>query len=264
METFARVTGHQEIGETAPSRPANFPEPPPIPETEQTLSHRASRASLPLNRQRSHRSIRSSRTNRTNRANENVAVSEPAASSVRRSNQSGVSDGSEDDFEWGPDHPCFPHPNPHCSPDSEEAARTRTIKVRRDWMATSDTYPAYANLYPEILDPAVSESDFRFLISNINAKIEQAFNPFTFRAFFDSLLGVLTGFIWDDFGLSGSKTGQKSLERFVDNWNAQKAKEGLDVKLVQPRKTGFTVLDFIIPDPGIDLEASEEMTEAGR
>jgi hypothetical protein len=59
MDTFNRVTGHQEIGESAPSRPANFPEPPPIPETEHQLSHRASRASLPLNRQRSYRSIRS-------------------------------------------------------------------------------------------------------------------------------------------------------------------------------------------------------------
>lgn len=140
--------------------------------------------------------------------------------------------------------------------------RTRTIKVQRDWLATSDTYPAYANLYPEILDPAVSESDFRFLISNINSQIEQAFNPFTLRALFDSMMGLFTGFIWDDFGLSGSKTGQKSLERFVDNWNAQKAREGLDVKLVQPRKTGFTVLDFIIPDPGIDLAPEEEVVMA--
>ena len=104
METFARATGHQEIGGAAPSRPANFPEPPPIPETEHQLSHRASRASLPLNRQRSHHSARSSRTNR---AHDNVTVtaSEPGASSIRRSNESGLSDGSEDDFQWGPDHP---------------------------------------------------------------------------------------------------------------------------------------------------------------
>lgn len=99
----------------------------------------------------------------------------------------------------------------------------------------------------------VSESDFRFLISNINTRIEESFNAFTFRAFVDFLLGVLTGFLWDDLGFTGAKVGQKGLERFVDNWNAQKASEGQEVKLVQPRRTGFMALDFIIPDPGIDL-----------
>jgi hypothetical protein len=262
MDTFNRVTGHQEIGETASSRPANFPEPPPIPETEHQLSHRASRASLPLNRQRSHRSIRSSKTNRA-QDNNNGTASEPAGSSTRRSGETGFTDGSEDDFEWGPSHPCFPHPNPHCSPDSQEAKHTRVIRVRRDWLATGDLYPSYANLYPEILDPVVSESDFRFLISNLNSRVEAAFNAFTFRAFVDFVLGVLTGFIWDDFGISGAKTGQKSLEQFVDNWNAQKASEGLEVRLVQPRTTGFTALDFIIPDPGIDVVPEDGMHQAG-
>lgn len=260
METFTRVTGHTEIGESAPSRPANFPEPPPIPDSEHQLSHRASRASLPLNRQRSHRSIHSSKTNRQH---DNVASSEPAASSVRRSGETGVTGSSDDDFEWGPNHPCFPHPNPHCSPTSEEAKDTRVIRVRRDWLLTGDLYPAYANLYPEILDPVVSENDFRSLISNINSRIEAAFNPFTFRAFVDFWLGVLTGFIWDDIGYTAAKQGQKSLERCVDEFNAQKAREGVEVKLVQPRITGFTALDFIIPDPGIDLAPDEEMTEGG-
>jgi hypothetical protein len=135
--------------------------------------------------------------------------------------------------------------------------------VRRDWLATGDLYPSYANLYPEILDPVVSESDFRFLISNLNTRVEAAFNAFTFRAFLDFFLGVLTGFIWDDLGISAAKTGQKSLEQFVDNWNAQKAREGLEVRLVQPRTTGFTALDFIIPDPGIDVVPDDDMTHVG-
>lgn len=253
MDAFNRLTGHQETDETATSKPANFPEPPPIPDDNQLhpqLTHRASRASLPLNRQASRRSIHSSVTNR---AHENLASSTQPASSVRRSGETGQTEGTEDDFEWGPNHPCFPHPNPHCSPTSEEAKQTRVIRVRRDWLSTGDTYPAYANLYPEILDPMVPESDFRFLISNINTRIEESFSAFTIRAFVDFVLGVLTGFLWDDTGFSGAKTGQKGLERFVDNWNAQKAREGQDVKLVHPRRTGFMALDFIIPDPGIDL-----------
>lgn len=259
MDAFNRLTGHQEIGDNTTSRPANFPEPPPIPDSEHQLSHRASRASLPLNRQPSRRSVYSSKTNR----NENGPSSEQAASFVRRSGETGQTEGTDDDFEWGPSHPCFPHPNPHCNPESEEARDTRVIRVRRDWLSTGDLYPAYANLYPEILDPMVSESDFRFLISGVNTRIEQAFNAFTFRAFLDFFLGVLTGFLWDDFGISGAKTGQKNLERFVDNWNAQKASEGRDVKLMQPRKTGFMALDFIIPDPGIDLASEEDRPGPG-
>jgi hypothetical protein len=56
------------------------PEPPPIPETEHQLSHRASRA------------IHSSRTNR---AQDNLTSSQPA-SSVRCSDETGLSEGSEE------------------------------------------------------------------------------------------------------------------------------------------------------------------------
>lgn len=66
------------------------------------------------------------------------------------------------------------------------------------------------------------------------------------------MLGVVTGFIWDDVGLTGAKSGVRNLETYIDRWNAQKASEGHEVKLVQPRRTGFMSLDFIVPDPGLD------------
>ncbi|KAF2484570.1 Golgin subfamily A member 7/ERF4 family-domain-containing protein [Neohortaea acidophila] len=165
-----------------------------------------------------------------------------------------MSDEEEDEgFEWGPSHPCFPHPNPHCAADSAEAKATRVIRVRRDWLQAGDLYPQYANLYPEILDPLVTDEDFRFLVSNVNARLKAAFDPFTSRAWADTLLGVVTGFVWDDLGFTGAKTGIKGLEAFIDKWNADKRREGKDVRVVQLRRTGFMAMDFVIPDPGIDV-----------
>lgn len=167
----------------------------------------------------------------------------------------------DEDFEdapWGPQHPCFPHPNPHCTPGSEEARSTRVLRVKRDWFIAGDLYPQYANIYPEILDPLVTDDEFRDLISNINEIAQRSFSPYTTRAWVDSLLGAATGYIYEDLGLSGAKRGEKELERYINNWNSAREKEGREVRLIQLRTTGFMSLDFIVPDPGIDQPAEEE------
>jgi len=135
---------------------------------------------------------------------------------------------------------------------------TRVIRVRRDWLQGGDLYPQYANLYPEILDPLIMDADFRFLISNINSRLKATYDPFATRAWVDSVMGVLTGYLWDDCGLAGSKKAIRELERFVDQWNKQKETEGQEVRLVQPRMTGFMSLDFVVPDPGIDTAGVDE------
>lgn len=132
------------------------------------------------------------------------------------------------------------------------------IRVKRDWLQAGDLYPQYANLYPEILDPLVTDDDFRFLISNINARLKSTFDPYTTRAWVDALLGAATGFIWDDLGLTGAKRGIKELEGFIDKWNEDKQREGKEVRLVQLRRTGFMAMDFVVPDPGIELATHED------
>lgn len=176
----------------------------------------------------------------------------------------------EDEFTWGPSHPCFPHPNPHCAPNSDEYAATRVIRVKRDWLAAGDLHPQYANLYPEILDPLVSDGDFRDLVASINAILQRTLSPYTTRAWIDSLLGAATGYVWDDLGLTGAKSGEKELEMFITKWNQDKERSGYEVKLVQLRRTGFMSLDFVLPDPGIDVprddvdesEDEQDMEEA--
>lgn len=253
-------------------------------------SHRASRATLPLNRQPSHRSFKSGRSGASaGGANENnkggggiqsgtgeggndlTAPPVPAlpkdnhfadgagrrqsrgtTGSNGSGNGSNSTDDNEEDFPWGPNHPCFPHPNPHCAADSPESRSTRVIRVKRDWLSAGDLYPQFANLYPEILDPLVSDADFRLLIANLNAKLKAAFNPFSARAYLDAALGVATGFVWEDVGWTGAKRGEKGVDRFLEAWNAERERAGKEVRVVSLRRTGFMSLDFIVPDPGID------------
>ncbi|QIW99528.1 hypothetical protein AMS68_005046 [Peltaster fructicola] len=266
METFNKLAGVRDVTKPLP------PPPPPIPHdepSEQTVSRRASRASLPrdLHRSPSRRSLRSSKHAPSRRSQEQIPplpqtphtpgfVTAREASAESEPQQTGrpsiTSAGSDEEFEWGPSHPCFPHVNPHCLPDSEEYRNTRVIRVKRDWLVSGDLYPQYQNLYPDILDPLVSDTDFRFLITNLNTRLETIFNPWAVSAWVDAILGVLTGFLWDDFGLTSTKRGIKDLESFIERWNRQKAGESQDVRLIQLRRTGFMSLDFIVPDPGLD------------
>lgn len=137
------------------------------------------------------------------------------------------------------------------------------IRVKRDYLIAGDLYPQFANLYPEILDPLVTDDEFRDLILHINAILLKAFSPYTFRAWADAILGVATGYFWDDLGFTGAKAGEKLLEGWIAMWNEERQKEGRQVKLIGPRTTGFMSLDFVIPDPGIDIAAESDDEEEG-
>jgi hypothetical protein len=142
------------------------------------------------------------------------------------------------EFPWGPSHPCFPHPNPHVPLDSELYNTTRIIRIKRDWMMKGDLAPTFANLYPEILDPLVTEDDFRILIKKINDTLVDAFDPFTFRACLDTVLGIATFWLWEDAGLTGVKKQLADLERWIEDWNRDiGSKEA--VRIIPLRRTGY-------------------------
>lgn len=238
----------------------------------QSLSQRPSRASLPNNRDPSNKSLRSHLSNPNLPTTYPPSPAPPSGSHHHHSNPNDAAsahatpsqggDGCEEEFPWGPSHPCFPHPNPHCLPTSPEYQNTRVIRLRRDWLQAGDLYPQYANLYPEILDPYVSDAEFRSLVTELNGLLKEAFDPFTGRAWLDSVLGVATGFLWDDLGFTGVKRGYQRVERFLGAWNAGKEAEGTDVRVVMLRRTGFMALDFVIPDPRIDeVQGGEEESE---
>ncbi|KAJ9192258.1 hypothetical protein DTO166G4_6288 [Paecilomyces variotii] len=157
-----------------------------------------------------------------------------------------------EELAWGPAHPCFPHLNPHVPIASDEYLATRIIRIRRDWMVKGDLAPTFSNLYPEILDPLLSEQEFRSVISKVNSELIKAFDPYNLRNWFDGAMGLLTGWVWDDLGATGIKSHLRHLEDWLENWNREVgAKEG--VRIWPLRRTAYMSLDIQIPDPKVGI-----------
>ncbi|RMJ11890.1 hypothetical protein CDV36_008456 [Fusarium kuroshium] len=190
----------------------------------------------------------------------NVSAGDGIGSALSSTDSSIMGEEVEPDAagEWGPQHPCYPHLNPHVPIDSPEYVNTRIIRIRRDWLIQGDLAPTFSNLYPEILDPAgLSEQEFRRIIEKLNGELIPAFNPYGMRNILDSLLGLVTGWIWDDLGLTGIKSRLNGLEKWIDQWNldmekAMGSEDGAMAPKIMPlRQTGYMTLDIQIPDPEI-------------
>lgn len=184
----------------------------------------------------------------------NISNGEGIGSALSSSNSSIMGDDVQPDAgeEWGPQHPCFPHLNAHVPLDSVEYATTRIIRVKRDWLVAGDLAPTFSNLYPEILDPAgVSEQEFRRVIEKLNGELIPIFDPFTFRNMLDSVLGLVTGWLWDDFGLTAAKSRLHNLEKWIEKWNQEMEKtmaseEGIiPPKLISLRQTGYMTVSVV-------------------
>lgn len=178
----------------------------------------------------------------------NVSIGDGIGSAISSSNSSIMGEEIQPDLgeSWGPQHPCFPHLNPHVPADSAEYAKTRIIRIRRDWLLQGDLAPTFSNLYPEILDPAgIPEPEFRRIIDKLNKELVPAFDPYNPRNVLDAFLGLVTGWIWDDFGMTGIKSRLNTLETWIERWNREKDKttpseEGvLPPKLISLRRTGY-------------------------
>ncbi|KAK8246558.1 Golgin subfamily A member 7/ERF4 family-domain-containing protein, partial [Phyllosticta capitalensis] len=164
----------------------------------------------------------------------------------------------DEEYPWGPSHPCFPHLNPHVAINSPLYASTRVIRVKRDWMLVGDLAPTFANLYPEVLDPYISEDEFRDIIKKLNTELVAAFSPWSARAAFDAVMGVATLWLWEDLGCTGVKKRLRRLEEWMEEWNRLKGvKEG--VRLIPLRRTGYMSLDIQIPDPQIGLDSTASL-----
>ncbi|KIW09622.1 uncharacterized protein PV09_00489 [Verruconis gallopava] len=172
-----------------------------------------------------------------------------------RDGDQGAQTDDGDEYEWGPSHPCFPHLNPHVPVNSPLYQSTRIIRIKRDWMQVGDLAPTFSNLYPEVLDPNISEDQFRRIIEYINKELIEAFNPYSARNFVDTILSVATFWLWEDMGFVAIKHRLEKLEKWIADWNRDVGmKEG--VSIIPLRRTGYLTLDIQIPDPQIGIDLS--------
>ena len=175
----------------------------------------------------------------------------------------GEDEEAAEELAWGPSHPCFPHLNPHVPLSSREYHTTRVIRIKRDWMVVGDLAPTFSNIYPEILDPLISEQEFRFIIQHINSTLVQAFDPFHSSNWLDGILGFVTGWFWEDFRPGGVKGQLRELEAWIQEWNTGVgSSEG--VKIISPRRTGYMNLDFQVPDPQIRVVERDDVDRERR
>lgn len=187
--------------------------------------------------------------NRASMATAEQDITDGIGSALSSSNSSIMGDEMEADAgtEWGPLHPCFPHLNPHVPLDSAAYARTRIIRIRRDWLIEGDLAPTFSNMYPEILAPAgLSEPEFRSIIQHVNTSLIDAFNPLGFRNVVDSIMGAATGWLWDDLGLSAIKGRLQGVEHWIEEWNSKTERNfpagwgvSLPPKIISLRQTGY-------------------------
>ncbi len=100
-----------------------------------------------------------------------------------------------------------------------------------------------------------------------------AFEPFGWRAWVDAVVGVATGWLWEDLGFAGVKGGVRGVEGLIEEWNGRRRKgmegeeEGEElVRAVPLRRTGYLCLDIQIPDPHVGVVEEgegEEMADGG-
>ena len=222
----------------------------PLQPPRRITSHRS------LNRAQSGMSLRSSAYAKTN---PDGGLAPPGSHDGEQRPYTGEEDDESigDELAWGPSHPCFPHLNPHVPLDSPEYTATRIIRIRRDWMVAGDLAPTFSNIYPEILDPLMQEQEFRYVIEHINHTLCTAYDPFSTWNWLDGLLGLATGWFWEDIRPFGVKGRLRALEEWLEDWNhTVGARNG--VKLIPLRRTGYLNLDVQIPDPQVTMVAERD------
>lgn len=78
----------------------------------------------------------------------------------------------------------------------------------------------------------------------------------------DAVLGIATGWLYEDLGFSRVKKGARDVELLIEEWNGHK-RQGLDkdeedlVKAIPLRRTGYLCLDIQIPDPHVGTVEDE-------
>ena len=130
-------------------------------------------------------------------------------------------------------------------------------------MVVGDLAPTFSNVYPEILDPLISEQEFRSIIEHINSTLVQAFDPFQSSNWLDGILGLVTGWFWEDFRPGGIKGQLRDLETWIQKWNWGVGSNER-VKIISLRRTGYMNLDFQVPDPQIRVVERDDGDREGR
>lgn len=143
------------------------------------------------------------------------------------------------DSEWNHTHPCFPHRNPYVPLDSALYRTTRIIRISRDYMVYGDLAPAYSNVFPDILEPHVTEEQFRDVVARVNEEMRRAFDPWNVWNWVDALVGLVTLWLWEEVVDSHCKRVLRGVEAYLEGWNRDLERAGQKAVFIPLRRTGY-------------------------
>lgn len=107
-------------------------------------------------------------------------------------------------------------------------------------MVVGDLAPTFSDLYPELLaDAGISEERFRRCVEELNGVCVRVFSPKGTRNFVDGVLGLLTGWVWDDIGALAVKSGVREVEAMVERWNFELGQIKAEARWVGLRRSAF-------------------------
>lgn len=87
----------------------------------------------------------------------------------------------------------------------------------------------------------------------MNAALTAAFDPWGWRNWVDAVVGVATGWVWEDVGGAGVKGRVREVEGWLEGWNREGRWREEGVRVVGLRRTAFLSLDFEVPDPRVGV-----------
>jgi hypothetical protein len=117
-------------------------------------------------------------------------------------------------------------------------------------MYSGDISPAFSNIYPEILEDRLSEECFRDVVRRVNSELYKAHSPWGFANILEGLVGMLTLWLYEDVISTTAKRRIDALDRYIDKANAELNEEGLGVKIIPLRRTGYLNVSFLLERTG--------------
>ena len=112
-------------------------------------------------------------------------------------------------------------------------------------MINGDNTPAFSIVYPVILEPYVSEDQFRKIIDGVNENLRLAFDPWNKWNWIDVIMGLVTFWIWEEFWPTYVKRGLREVEKVLEVWNETLGKQG--AKVVGLRRSAYITVCLSLP-----------------
>jgi hypothetical protein len=107
-------------------------------------------------------------------------------------------------------------------------------------MINGDLAPTFSYLYPELLaGGGLEEGEFRRMVEQVNNRLIAAWSPWKARNVVDALLGVLTGWVWEDVGATKIKKEVRDVEKLLEDWNREAERRGVGARWVGLGRSGF-------------------------